>query len=364
MKRLNWLIAFTTLTIIFLLIVVLLNFYIDTYGIRTSLFSMDKKVGQMKFMQGINERIFNLEYIFRYPNRFDSFLFGSSRTGIINVGKISSNNFYNMSYNGGIPSDHLMIIKAFLRKKIKIKLVVIGLDEFSFSRTPIENESLLLRQMHPYITGKSLAKIFHMYYFRMPQLFELADLKDKLLSNEQYRFILDKNGTNLGWMNIEKKIIVSGKPNYVDKDIIYAPFKYNEAMIAEVFSQIEELINLSKKHNFRLIFFFNPIRGPEYLNYALDLISIKERLAAVTDFYDFSGFNSMTTNNINYLDNSHYRYFIGDIIIGRIFNSKNIPMPYDFRVLVTQNNVNEHIKKQKLELEKFLKTIKDKKEKS
>lgn len=318
----------------------------------------------MKFMQGINERIFNFEYIFSYPNRFDSFLFGSSRTGLINVGKISSNNFYNMSYNGGIPSDHLMIIKAFLRKRIKINLVVIGLDEFSFSKTNIENESLLLRQMHPYITGKSLASIFYLYYFRMPQLFELADLKDKLSSNEQYRFILDKNGTNLGWMNIEKKIIVSGKPNYLDKDITYEPFKYNEVIIDEVFSQIEELINLSKKHNFRLIFFFNPIRGPVYLNYALALIPIKEKLSSITDFYDFSGFNYMTTNNMNYYDDSHYRYFVGDMIAERIFGHGKINVFDDFGILVTSKNVDDHNKKQKIELEKYLKTAKDKQEKN
>lgn len=358
MKKLKWLMTIITLTSIFLSIVVLINFYIDTYGIRTSLFSIDKIVGEGKFMQGINERIFNLEYIFQHPDRYDSFLFGSSRTGLINVGKIRSDNFYNMSCNGGVPSDHLMIIKAFLKKRIKIKLVIIGLDEFSFSKTNIENENSLLRQMHPYITGKSLVNIFYMYYFRMPQLFELADLKDKLLSNEQYRFILDENGTNLGWMNIEKKIIVSGKPSYFDKDIIYEPFKYNEATIAEVFSQIEELINLSKKYNFRLIFFFNPIRAPVYLNYASALIPIKEKLSSITDFYDFSGFNYITTNNINYYDDSHYRYFVGDIIIKRIFNRNNINIPDDFGVLITVKNVEQQNKKQKMELEKYLKNIK------
>ncbi|MFA5322793.1 MAG: hypothetical protein WC373_08980 [Smithella sp.] len=364
MKKLNWLITIITLTCIILSIAVLINFYVDTYGIRTSLFSTDKNTGEAKFVQGINERIFNVEYIFRHPDKYDSFLFGSSRTGLINVGKINSDNFYNMSYNGGIPSEHLMIIKTFLKKGIKIKLVVIGLDEFSFSRTHFENEKLLLRQMHPYITGKSLAGIFSLYYFRMPQLFELADLKDKLLSNEKYKFILDKNGTNLGWMNIEKEIITSGKPSYTDKNITYDPFKYNEMISADVFSQIKELISLSKKHDFRLIFFINPVRGPEYLNYALNIIPIKEKLAVITDFYDFSGFNSVTTDNINYLDNSHYRYFVGDFIIERIFNIKNIPIPDDFGVLVTKNNINKHIKMQKQELGKFLVTIKDKKEKS
>ena len=363
MKKLKWLITIITFTGILFSIAVLLNFYIDTYGIRTSLFSMGGKTGETKFVQGINERIFNVEYIFRHPDKYDSFLFGSSRTGLINVGKINSDNFYNMSYNGGIPSEHLMIIKSFLKKGVKIKLVFIGLDEFSFSRTHFENEKLLLRQMHPYITGKSLAGIFSLYYFRMPQLFELADLKDMLLSNEQYRFILDNNGTNLGWMNIEKKIITSGKPSYTDKNITYDPFKYNGTIIAHVFSQIKELISLSKKYDFRLIFFFNPVRGPIYINYASNLIPIKEKLASITDFYDFSGFNYITTNNINYYDDSHYRYFVGDMIAERIFGHGKINVFDDFGILVTSKNVDDHNKKQKIELEKYLKTAKEKQEK-
>ncbi|PKN39128.1 MAG: hypothetical protein CVU62_02710 [Deltaproteobacteria bacterium HGW-Deltaproteobacteria-2] len=364
MKKLNWLITIITLSSLFLLIVIFINVYIDTYAIRSSLFSADKEVNQVKFMEGINQHIFNPEYIFRYPNRFDSFLFGSSRSGVINVGKIKKGDFYNMSYNQGIPSEHLMIIKAFLRKKVKIKLVVIGLDEFSFSRTQIEHENSLLRQMHPYITGKSLTSIFYLYYFRMPQLFELANGKNKLLSSRQeYKFTLDESGTNLCWMNAEKKIVTSGKPIYFDKDIVYNPFHYDKAITADVFRQIEELITLSKKYNFRLIFFFNPIRIQGYLNYALDLIPIKERLSAITDFYDFSGFNYITTNNMHYYDNDHYRYLVGDMIAERILGHGKINVFDDFGILVTSKNVGDHNKKQKIELEKYLKTAKNKQEK-
>jgi hypothetical protein len=354
MKKARWLMAIITLTNIFLFIVVLLNCYIDTYGIRTSLFSMDKKIGKLSFMEGINQHIFNTEYIYRHPDRFDSFLFGSSRTGIINLGKTSGNNFYNMSYNLGIPAEHLLIIKSFLKKGIKIKTVIIGLDEFSFSRTLQENENTLLRQMHPAITGKSLTSLFYLYYFRIPQLFELADGKDKLLSREQNKFALDNNGTNMSWFNAEQKIITSGKPIYFDKTIIYVPFNYDNLIVSEAFKNIEELILLSKKYRFNLIFFFNPVRSPIYLNYALALMPVKEKLASMTDFYDFSGFNAITNNNINYYDDSHYRYYVGNIIIGRIFNDRNIMASSDFGVLVTKYNVDRYNKKQKMEWEKYL----------
>jgi hypothetical protein len=79
MKSTKWLLINIFFTILFLLIIISLNFYIDTYATRLSLFGIKKEISQMKFMAPINQYIFKTEYIFRDPNRFDSFIFGSSR---------------------------------------------------------------------------------------------------------------------------------------------------------------------------------------------------------------------------------------------------------------------------------------------
>jgi len=353
----KWLKIVLFFFILFLSAVVSFNFYLDTYGIRFSLFTLDKnnKTNYITYATTINSQIFNPEYIFCNPDHFDSFIFGSSFTSVINPAKINTGKFYNMSYSGGLPAEHLAIIKAFLQKRIRIKSVIIGLDEFSFRISPKEHENQLLRIMHPCITGKSLPSLFYLYYFRTPQLFELANGMDRLLFGKQEgKFILDKNGLWLSWLNREKKIITSGKPIFINKDFTYNPFNYDKKLTDEVFTQIEEMIALSKKNKISLIFFFNPINSQGYLNCALGLIPIKERLASITDFYDFSGFNSVTTNNLNYYEDGHYRYLVGDTIIRRIFGcSSVVNVPKDFGVLVTKNNVESHINKQKLEMEKY-----------
>lgn len=152
-----------------------------------------------------------------------------------------------------------------------------------------------------------------------------------------------------------KKINISGKPLFVNKAFTYNPVNYDKKLADEVFAQIEEIIALSKNNNFSLIFFFNPMRSQRYLNCASGLIPIKERLASITDFYDFSGFNSVTTNSLNFYEDGHYRYLVGDMIIRRIFGRGSVAnVPEDFGVLVTKKNVDEYIKKQKLELEEHL----------
>jgi hypothetical protein len=78
----------------------------------------------------------------------------------------------------------------------------------------------------------------------------------------------------------------------------------------------------------------------DYLNYL-------KSIAKITDFYDFSGYNSITTNNCNYYETSHYRPHIGELIAGRIFKDKNISIPNDFGTWVTKENVDKYLKNKK-----------------
>ena len=116
MNYLKWLITTLSLMLIFAVIVVAVNFYVDHHAVRLSLFSGNKEINQTVFPDGINQHTFNPEVIFRNPEKFDSFLFGSSRTAQIDVAKISGGRFYNMSYSLGLPHQHLAIIKALLKR--------------------------------------------------------------------------------------------------------------------------------------------------------------------------------------------------------------------------------------------------------
>jgi len=359
MNYYRWLTITIAFTITFLLIIVFINFYIDTYGVRLSLFSINNEVDQIKSIKTVNQHIFNPEYIFRYPNRFDSFIFGSSRIGVIDPGKINAGKFYNMSYPAGLPSEHLSILKAFLQKGIKIKTVIIGLDDFCFTISPKEHEQQLLTIMHPSVTGRSLSNIFLAFFFRVPNLFEIANVKKLLFYDEgEEKFRFNEKGLHLFWFEKEKEITLSGKALFLTDAIQVSPGLFNEQLEDDAFSIIRELISLSEKNNFKLIIFFNPFNSKIHIKYAKSMLEVKLKLASMIDFYDFSGLNSVTLNNLNYYEESHYRYLVGDMIVKRIFGDGDINIPRDFGVLVTGENVNEHIAKQKRDLEKYLTNIK------
>jgi len=355
MSYLKWLFTTFLLILLFAAGIIAFNFFIDHHAVRLSLFSGNKKIDQTVYPDGINQHMFNPEVIFRQPEKFDSFLFGSSRIGAIYVTKIPTGKFYNMSYSQGLPAQHLAIIKAFLQKGIKIKSVVIGLDEFCFSLSASAHEKQLLRIMHPDIGGPGRPEIFGMYFFRKPSLDELARWRDRVLYGKmEGRIIVNSSGVHLGWNQKGKILNVINKPIFQFNIQKYEPVTYGKKETDEAFAAIAELISLSHEHNFSLVFFITPFYANYYLNYAEGLMSIKERLANLTNYYDFSGINSVTINDMNYYEESHYRYRVGDMIIARIFGNGESKLPDDFGVLVTRQNVGKHLKSQQQELLHYL----------
>ncbi|MHB8138257.1 MAG: hypothetical protein ACYDGO_07675 [Smithellaceae bacterium] len=356
MSYLKWLITTLSLILIFALLVIAVNFYVDHHAVRLSLFSIDKKINQTVYPDGINQHTFNPEFIVRNPDLFDSFLFGSSRTGSVQVEKIPEGRFYNMSYSLGLPGQHLAILREFLKRGVKIKTVVIGLDDFCFSLPSVSKQKHLIRIMHPDIGGPGRLEFFGMYFFRKPTMKELTQWKDRVfLGKMEGRFIMDSHGVNRGWMQKEKIIETTGKPVFDYMVSKYEPVAYGPKEMDDAFAVLKELVSLSQENHFRLIFFITPFYSQLYLNHAEALLTAKERLATLTDYYDFSGFNSVTTNALNYYEESHYRYRVGDLIIERIFGGNAGELPADFGVLVTKQNVGQHLKKQKRELDQYLK---------
>ena len=69
-------------------------------------------------------------------------------SGRLYAGKIPGGDYYNMNYSEGLPGEHLDDIKVLLEKKIPIRNIVIGLDNFSYIMRPDDHRGQIMR--HPY----------------------------------------------------------------------------------------------------------------------------------------------------------------------------------------------------------------------
>ncbi len=331
--------------------VVFINVSIDAYGLLRTDFSRQFQPPNMSFCK--------INYLMKNRNKYDSFIFGSSRVTNIDATKISSGRYYNMFYAGGLPGEHLEHIRYLLSNGIAIKNIIIGLDDFSYLIDPQQHLAELDYQPHPAVSGKSLWTFYGEYFIKLNKL--LPQLKAFIRHNytrrnspEETRIVYDITGTGRGLCLDCDESIERDVDAHIHSGNFLEPTEYRFVQrnyIGPAVAAIREIVELSHMNHFNLIVFINPIHRTNYLNADLGLFAqFKKSLAEVTDYYDFSGLNPITTNNYYFYETSHYRPLVGDMMLNRMFGAPRVSLPSDFGYRISKANIDEHIWNQCLEL--------------
>lgn len=334
------------------------NLYADTYGIRWTYYSMilgGEDPAVVRTGMELNQHLYKPAYILAHPGRFDSFLFGSSRAGVIDVASIPGGRYYNMNYAAGLPAEHLEILKVLLARGVPVRNVVVALDEFSFQIRPSEHRKELLRIPHPLVTGESWLTLFGRYFLRVPEGFEVTGAARKLRGKSRvHPFEMDNRGMMRIWGAFEAA--VEKDPEAYRRSPVFREElpSYGGLHIPETVAALAEMADLAQRHRFRLILFVNPIHWRVYLKSAAGLQAFKRDLAKVHPFYDFSGLGPVTTDNRNYYETSHYRYGVGKRIVERIFREDPAGSPDDFGRYVTADNVEGILARERQKTARFL----------
>jgi hypothetical protein len=256
-----------------------------------------------------------MKYILENSAKFDSYLFGSSRVGGINVASIPVLRCYNMTYSEGLPLEHFENLKIMIEENIIPNTVLIGIDDIACYVKPEEHNSQLLRM--PYtsnIAHNTLAYYgFLSKYFNPVVLLSIPIMISYKGNNDVFRNQFYENGGR-------KNDDTLTKTDWENVSVYSLPFKYG---IDNALADIQSIINICNKNNIRLILFTNPLHKLLYEK-AVEhgYIDFLVRLSEITGFYNFSGINDITVNNNNYLETSHYKLTVGDLIIDTIFNHK------------------------------------------
>lgn len=118
---------------------------------------------------------------------------------------------------------------------------------------------------------------------------------------------------------------------------------------------LQTLVNLCKANKISLKVFIDPLHATQYeAMRAAGLWSEFERwkreVVKITPVWDFSGYNSITSEPINnnmkyYFESSHYRKEVGDLVINRLFSYQEENAPLDFGTFITLDNIESHLAK-------------------
>jgi hypothetical protein len=232
-----------------------------------------------------------------------------------------------------------------IQNGVQIKNLLIGIDFLSLLENPKIVENDLLR--HPYPV--SLTDKFNFYksyiLFRPANRVIGLTLTKKTNIDETKLYttgiIFDTTADYSARFNpkyhVNTKTFIIPFGNYID-------FPDIESAVSE----IDSLVRFARAHKINIKIYVNPTHVSTYLNINLDAFyNALSLLASVTDYYDFSGINSVTINSLYYHETSHFYLNVGDMIIDRVCDQRTVSIPDDFGYLVKKSNVKEHLDSQK-----------------
>jgi hypothetical protein len=327
-RRFNIILVSTCLAVCSLFILV--NTVVDPYGIFRIDFSKQKRAP--------NQHLLKMRHVIAHPQQYDSFLFGSSRVGKIDVGRIGNGRYYNLSYSEALPGEYLQDINILLSKDVKIRNILIGLDDFSYKLDRQEHLNDPLR--HPYGTWYENLRFYIGYLFKMPQFHTLVEF----LEDKPPDVFYDIHASGMVLHKQVDEDIERNVQHHINHKKFKNPFHYEGNRIAETIQDIRMIQNICNKHDINLYMFINPIHITTYLDSDVVQFNIfKKELAQILNYYDFSGLNSITTDNYYYYETSHYRYIVADMIVARIFGDPAVEVPFGFGSLVTRENLDTHL---------------------
>ncbi|MGL5805707.1 MAG: hypothetical protein ACRC2R_15315 [Xenococcaceae cyanobacterium] len=345
-NKFNWL--FLLFVSIPLSLVGTFNLSIDPYDV----FDTPNWLGinHVKPKKDNNDRLFKASDLIRLKPT--TLILGSSRTkqGIDpeHPALSSDRSTYNLAINGPNTYEIRRYLEHAIANQSNIKEIVFGVDFFMFNATLKNQPSFSedrLEKTH-IVINDAINTLFSLDTFYVSQATVEASLKEKNKDD-----IYGENGF------MPNRTINDGNTKWrFDQSIelyfkLHSDYEFSDEYLAE----FKKIVELCQQNKINLKVFISP-------SHATDMDAIratgrwetmekwKREIVKIVPVWDFSGYNSVTTEPIkdvmkNYADNSHYTVPIGNLILDRVLAYQSEKVPLDFGVLITSENIESHLQK-------------------
>lgn len=287
-----------------------INYILNPYGVF-------KKYQNYEVSTPVNERYLKTSYILDNPQKYNSFIFGSSRVGTLEGEKLEKiGKFYNMTFSSGMPKEILEILQLFIENKIEIKNIILGIDDFDFYTDPKTQEEILYK-----ISYKKLKenKYNFLKYYLLKNPFNKVNYTYLFKKEKTYCDILDTGK----WKKEYADIQIESNINAHRKNL--SNIKVNKSYsnrTKNTLKEIEQIIKICKENNINLTIIYLPLYKNTYIANKDLIDNSRIELQKITDYWDMVEIKDFTDDEYYWYEQSHYRPILGRIILKRIFEEK------------------------------------------
>jgi hypothetical protein len=347
-RRFNF--AFLAASLSPVLAIGLFNIAVDPYGIINSPTFLG--VNQSKPEKETNVRLFKAVDITRIKPV--TVLLGSSRAdyGLDPAHPALANK--QPAYNLALVGPNAYEIRRYLQHAItnqdRLNLVILGVDFFMFNdtRKNAPDFSEVRLNASGLILDDFISTTFSWGGFSSSLQTLLINISDPSFrsyhpNGRHYPRRIDEDRKTINYRFTRSLTLALSLPE------LYGEFELSNKFLRE----LKTIVELCEQRGITLKIYISPSHATQWEAVrAAGLWPVfeqwKRELVKIAPCWDFSGYNSITTEPItenikNYIDSSHHRKEVGDLVLNRLLDYSPEMVPGDFGVFLTSDNIEYHL---------------------
>ena len=304
-----------------------INYIVDPYNITKY------NILNLKYKFARDDRTEKVNYFKTLP-KFDNILIGSSRVYSINpqeVTKLIGGTTYNFGVGTATVEDHLGILKYLIRENKIPKVLIIGVDFYTFNPNIPPNSYFLANKELNFLSYNNysenyIGKFFSFDAFRA----SIKTIKYNYFKNTKPRF--DKNGWGGSYedyskRDLKKDIIAVKKEIEENKQLFFTRYSHIDPKRIQYY---EEIKKLAKQYNIKIYIFPTPLH-PQLLKYIKNNSQINQAYEEFIKYLStFDNFTNLYEDKDIYKDlrnfhgSTHTSTNCGDIILKKVLFRKDL----------------------------------------
>ena len=293
-----------------------------------------------------NTRYLKIEHLKK--NDYGGFILGNSRVNGYGV-DISTTligvNFYNMTAPGDTPTGILLKLRWLLEHQ-PIKHVVIAVSINDFVGNDGDNEWALHGLEHPDVSDRNGIFFYWKYIWAHPR-HHLYNIYNNFIK-EQTWWRFEKDTGHYYFTEIEQRLETDLDGLVAERYAAMPYFTPVDARIGASFLRdFDMAIKSAHQNGVPVTVIVSPHYYRAFLSYDVDTYAdwLEEIVGIAGEVWDFSGLNSVTTDEQFYFDTSHFSFQMGELVLRRIFDPQHPMLSRypGFGVRVTRSTLPDRI---------------------